>query len=64
MQKSCSRMSTKTGRAPACRIALTVALKVKLTVITSSPGPMPSARRTASRATVPLDMKTACRTPQ
>ena len=38
-----SRMSTKTGRAPAWRIALAVALKVKLTVMTSSPGPIPSA---------------------
>ena len=45
MQKSSSRTSTKTGRAPVSRIALTVALNVKLTVTTSSPGPMPSARR-------------------
>ena len=33
-------MSTNTGRAPVWTMALTVALKVKLTVMTSSPGPM------------------------
>ena len=41
-------MSTKTGVAPAWRMTLTVALKLKLTVMTSSPGPIPRARRIAS----------------
>ena len=48
------------GVAPARRIALTVALNVKETVMTSSPGPMPSPCSTASRATVPLLMRIAC----
>ncbi len=64
MQKSSSRMSTKTGVAPARRMTLTVALKLNETVMTSSPGPIPSAWRTASWATVPLLIRTACRTPQ
>ena len=64
MQKSSSRTSTKTGVAPARRITLTVALKLNETVMTSSPGPMPSACRTASWATVPLLISTACLTPQ
>ena len=64
MQKSSARMSTRTGVAPTRRIALTVALKLNETVITSSPGPIPSAWRIASRATVPLVMRIACRTPQ
>ena len=64
MQKSSSRTSTRTGVAPTRRIALTVALKLNETVITSSPGPIPSAWRIASRATVPLLMRTACFTPQ
>ena len=64
MQKSSSRMSTRTGVAPARRITLTVALKLNETVMTSSPGPMPSACSTASWATVPLLIRTAWRTPQ
>ena len=64
MAKSSARTSTKTGLAPAWRMTLAVALNVKLTVMTSSPGPMPRPRRTASWATVPLAMKIACRTPQ
>ena len=50
--------------APARRITLTVALKLNETVMTSSPGPMPSACSTASWATVPLLISTACLTPQ
>src|SRR5208283_945865 len=37
--------STKTGVAPACRMAVAVAIKVIGVVMTSSPGPMPSASR-------------------
>ena len=64
MQKSSARMSTKTGVAPTRRMTLTVALKLKETVMTSSPGPMPRPWRTASWATVPLVIKIACLTPQ
>ena len=64
MLKSSSRMSTKTGVAPARRITLTVALKLNETVMTSSPGPIPRPCRTASWATVPLLIKMACLTPQ
>ena len=45
-------------------MTLTVALKLKQTVMTSSPGPMPRLWRIASRASVPLAMKIAWRTPQ
>jgi hypothetical protein len=40
-----SLMSMKTGRAPDIEIASEVAIKVCATVITSSPLPMPNARR-------------------
>ena len=45
-------------------MTLTVALKLNETVMTSSPGPMPSAWSTASWATVPLLIRIACLTPQ
>jgi hypothetical protein len=47
--------STMTGTAPVRRIAPTVAMKVCETVITSSPGPTPSAFRISSMAVVPFD---------
>ena len=56
-------MSTKTGCAPVDRIALTVALKVWPTVMTSSPGPRPRPAKTHIRATVPLLTAIAWRTP-
>ena len=46
-------MSAKTGRAPTFVIASAVAMNVWAVVITSSPGPMPSARRESSSAAVP-----------
>jgi len=47
-------MSTKTGVAPVWDIASTVAMKVKGTVMTSSPGPIPAAIKAKQRASVPL----------
>ena len=46
-------MSTNTGVAPTWLMASAVAKKVKGVVITSSPGPMPRARRAMTRASVP-----------
>src|SRR5687767_3249387 len=48
------RTSTNTGFAPICEIASAVAINVFATVITSSPGPMPSPRSTTSIASVPF----------
>ena len=48
-------MSTKTGVAPRRAIAPAVAKKVYGVVMTSSPGPMFSAMRQASRASLPDD---------
>jgi hypothetical protein len=53
-------MSTKTGRAPTALIASAVAIKVWATVITSWPGPTPTARSTNSSAAVPLATPTQC----
>ena len=47
-------MSAKTGMAPTAQMASTVAKNVWAVVITSSPGPMPKARKARDRATVPL----------
>ena len=47
-------MSTKTGRAPQWRIALAVAMNEWLAVITSSPGPTPTASSARCSAVVQL----------
>ncbi len=52
-------MSANTGLAPVRNAALGVATKVYGEVITSSPGPMPSARRATSSAAVPLVTQSA-----
>ena len=46
-------MSTKIGVAPASQMASAVAKNVFDVVMTSSPGPMPSARNVSRRASVP-----------
>lgn len=51
-------MSTNTGVAPTALIATTVGAAVFETVITSSPGPMPRARRPSTMALVPLSTPT------
>src|SRR6266516_1380105 len=51
-------MSISTGVAPVARIAPTVAKKVCETVITSSPGPTPSAFKASSSAVVPFETAT------
>ena len=56
-------MSTKTGVAPRRAIAPTVAKNVYGVVITSSPGPMSSAIRQASSASLPEDTPIACAAP-
>ena len=56
--------STNTGVAPACRMALAVAMKVIGVVMTSSPGPMLSALRQRNSALVQLETATACSTPR
>ena len=63
MVKVGSSTSTKTGRAPEKRIVLALAMKVNETVSTSSPGPMPLARRARCSAVVPELVATACGTP-
>ena len=50
---------TNTGSAPVWRIAVEVAMKVIGVVITSSPGPMPSAFSERMRAEVQLVTPTA-----
>src|SRR5665213_1318202 len=57
-------MSTNTGFAPACTIAPAVAKNVNGTVMTSSPGPIPSASSASSSASEPDAHPMACRTPQ
>ena len=47
-------MSTNTTCAPAILIASDVATKLLATVMTSSPGPMPSAFSAMNSASVPL----------
>lgn len=56
-------MSTKTGLAPTKSTELAEEIKVKGEVITSSPGPMPWARRARCSAVVPEEVATAWRTP-
>ena len=56
--------STKTGFAPHQLIASAVAMKVSGTVITSSPGPIPSPSRATQRASVPLPTPAANCVPQ
>ena len=51
--------SANTGTAPAVTIEDAEARKVRGVVMTSSPGPMPSAFSATSRATVPLASATA-----
>src|SRR3990172_12097273 len=57
-------MSTKTGTAPVRAIASAVAINVWETVMTSSPRPIPEARRARYRASVPEPTPTAKREPQ
>ena len=52
MHMSLSEMSTNTGVAPTCFITSTVLTHVYGTVITSSPGPMPSANKDNCNADV------------
>ena len=54
MVNKSSSTSTNTGIAPAHSIADTVAVAVCDTVITSSPGPISSARKAISIASVPF----------
>src|SRR6185437_14773224 len=56
-------MSQRTGRAPSRAIVPAVAKKVKVEVITSSPGPMPSAMRARSSASVPEETPIPCSHP-
>ena len=62
--KSRGSMSTNTGRAPSRWITPAVAKKVNGVVITSSPGPTPSAISAASSASVPEETATARFTPR
>ena len=54
-----SQTSHSTGVAPACSTASADAMNVCAGTITSSPGPMPAARRTSDRADVPDETPTA-----
>ena len=56
-------MSTNTGRAPSSTIISAVAAKVNGVVTTSSPGPMPSAIRLISSASVPDAQVMQCLAP-
>jgi len=56
-------MSAKTGRAPVDMMASAVKAADSGDVMTSSPAPMPSARRMSASASVPLPTPTACRAP-
>lgn len=56
-------MSTNTGVAPTSEITSAVEMKVKGTVITSSPGPMPRAINAIWRESVPLETVRQCLTP-
>ena len=57
-------MSTKSGRAPACEMASAVAMNVKGTVTTVSPGWTPAAINASRSASVPLLMPTQNRVSQ
>ena len=63
MLKLPSSMSAKTGRAPVNRMLFTEAMNVNGLVITSSPGPIPLARRARCSAVVPEDVARACLAP-
>ncbi len=56
-------LSKKTGVAPRYVTALTVAMKVRVGTITSSPGPTPAIRSATWRAAVPFTQATAWRAP-
>ena len=56
-------MSAKTGVAPSRATAPAVAKNDIAVVITSSPGPIPSAHSAASSASVPDDTAIACASP-
>jgi hypothetical protein len=64
MLKVRSSMSTKTGVAPTLLMLSAVAKKLKGVVMTSSPGPMPRARRPMTRASVPELTPMACLVPR
>src|SRR3954463_6871313 len=55
-----SRMSANTGVAPVCTITFAVAGHVSEDVITSSPGPTPSATSDRCRAAVPEETASTC----
>ena len=55
-----SRMSAKTGVAPQCTITFAVAGQVIDVVITSSPGPTPSATSERCRAAVQEETASTC----
>ncbi len=57
-------MSANTGRAPAIITASAVYAAESGVVITSSPGPMSSARRISASASVPVPTPTAWAAPQ
>ncbi len=57
-------MSTNTTWAPAILMASDVAMKLFATVMTSSPGPTPSAFRAMNSASVPFATPTHRSTPQ
>src|ERR687898_1479228 len=63
MFRSDSRTSTKTGVAPAWTTTFAVAGQVIGVVITSSPGPIPSATRVRCIAAVPEETASACFAP-
>ena len=63
MQRVAGSTSTKTGLAPTASIASAVAANVIATVITSSPGLVPSAIRARRSASVPDATVIACRAP-
>jgi len=56
--------SAMTGVAPRMTMQEAEAMKVRLVVMTSSPGPIPRAYRASSSATVPLARAMACLTLQ
>ena len=62
-QKLSGRMSANTGVAPAISIVSAEAKNVNGVVMTSSPGPTPSARSDRYRESVPLATPMACFTP-
>ncbi len=63
MLKVTGSMSTNTGVAPTSAMVLADATNEKAEVMTSSPGPTPSARRARSSASVPELTPMPCRAP-